>query len=86
VPVLEDLEEVAALLIAQRREAPVVEHQDVDLRQPTEQARVRAVGVCQGQLLQKPRQPPVESAEAGTARLLREDAREVRLSPCRSLP
>ena len=44
VLVLEDFEDVASLLLAEWRQAPVVEHEDVDLREPTEQTRIGAVG------------------------------------------
>ena len=62
VSVVEDLQHVASLLLAQRRESPVVEHQDVDLRETTEQARVRAVGVRECQLLEQPRHASVQCA------------------------
>jgi hypothetical protein len=42
VSVVEDLQHVASLLFTKRREAPVIEHEDVDLRETAEQTRVRA--------------------------------------------
>ena len=78
--VLDDLEHVASLLVAQRRDPPVVEHEDVDLREATEQPRVRAVGVRESELLDEPRHAAIRDAVARAASLLRERAGEVRLS------
>jgi len=70
VSVLEDLEHVAALLLAKRREAPVVEHEDVDLREPTQEARVRTVGMGERELFEEPRHPSIGHAIAATTRPL----------------
>src|ERR1019366_9302314 len=43
-----------AALFTKRREAPVIEHEDVDLRETAEQTRVRAVGVRKRELLSVP--------------------------------
>ena len=47
VPIVDDLEEIAALLGRQRREAPVVEDQQLDAGQGLEQPGVAAVAACE---------------------------------------
>jgi hypothetical protein len=51
IAILEDLQEVAALLILHGGEGEVVDHQDVEARELGEQAEVGAVGSGQSQLM-----------------------------------
>ena len=60
--VVEDLQHVASLLFTKRREAPVIEHKDVDLRETAEQSRVRAVGVRKRELFDEPRHAAIQDA------------------------
>ena len=83
VAVLQDLEQVAALLVRDRREAPVVDDQDVDAGELAEQADVGAVGAGQGELVEEPRRAAVEGAEALAAGLLRRGRRRRRSCRCR---
>ena len=64
VAVLEDLEQVAALLVGDGRQAPVVDEQDVDAGELAEQADVGAVGPGQREVVKEPRRPAVVGAEA----------------------
>ena len=74
VPVFEDLEHVASLLIGHRRKAPVVEYEYVDLGELGEQADVGAVGVCEAEFLEESWDAFVGDAEAQSARELAERA------------
>src|SRR3989442_7701622 len=76
VAIVEDLEETAAVLVAQRRESPVIEHEDVDAREACEQAGVAAVGMGERQLLEQPWHAAIEDTRAGTAGLMGERARD----------
>jgi hypothetical protein len=79
VPVFEDLEQIAPLLLAQRGQAPVVEHEHVDLGELPEQPRVGAVGVRERELFEETRHAAVERAPPRAASVLRERARQVGL-------
>ena len=68
------------MTIAQWRESPVIEHQDVHACEAREQAGVAAVGVGQGELLEQPRHAAVEHASAGAAGLMGERAGDESLS------
>src|SRR5262249_57838539 len=75
--------EIAAVLIAQRAEAPVVEDEDVGAGKAREEPEVAPVGVREGEFLEEARDAAVEGAIALAARLLREGAGEVRLAGAR---
>ena len=64
VAILEHLEQVVALQVGDRAEAPVVEDQDVDAGEPREQRRVGAVGVRERELLKEARQAAIDHAIA----------------------
>jgi hypothetical protein len=64
VAVLEDLEQVAAFLVGDGRQAPVVDEQDVDAGELAKQADVGAVGAGQREVVKEPRRAPVVGAEA----------------------
>jgi len=53
VAILQDLEEVTALLILDRREPPVIDDEDVEAGQLGEQADVGAVGPGQGEFVEE---------------------------------
>src|SRR4030095_2039614 len=77
--IFEEFEEVAAILIAERAKAPVIEDEDVGPREAREEPDVAAVGVREGEFLEEARDAPVEGTIALAARLLREGTSEVRL-------
>ena len=79
VAILHHLEEVLALDVGHGGEAPVIEDQDVDARQPREHGRVRAIGAGERQLLKEARQAPVDRAVALPTRVLAQRARQVGL-------
>ena len=62
--IFDDLGEVSSLGVAQRREQPVVDRQQVQLGQSGEHARIRAVAPADGHLVQQPRHPDVAGREA----------------------
>ena len=70
VAILDDFEHVAALLLAERSESPIIEHEHFDASELGEQPRVRSVGVRERELLEQARDAAVVGAEAETARLL----------------
>ena len=70
IAILEDLQEVAALLILHGGEGEVVDHQDVEARELGEQANVGAIGPGQDQLVKEPGGAPVEGAVALAAGLV----------------
>ena len=64
----DDLGEVAPLGVAQRREHPVVDGEQVELGQAGEQPGVGAVAAADGQLVQQARHADVARGEAAAAR------------------
>ena len=79
--VLYDLVEVAPLGVAQRREHPVVDGEQVALGQAGEQPRVGAVPAADGQLVQQTRHADVTGGEAAATRPFDEGAGEKSLFP-----
>jgi hypothetical protein len=53
VTVFEDLEEVATRVLGERSDREVVEDEDIDLRNACEQARMRAVGARETELVEE---------------------------------
>src|SRR5262245_10638024 len=74
VPVVQQFEEVSAILRGEGVEAPVVDEQDVDAGEPGEQAEVGAVGAGQGELMEEARGATVEGPETFATGLLGEGA------------
>ena len=74
--VLDHLVEVAPLGVAQRREHPVVDGEQVELGQAGEQPRVGAVPAADGQLVQQTRHADVARGEAAATRPFDEGAGE----------
>jgi len=54
--VLDDLDEVAPFVVAQRCQQPVVDREEIELRQSLEDARVRPIATGHGDLLKQARQ------------------------------
>src|SRR6185437_3114540 len=80
VAVLEDLEQVAAFLVASGAQAPVVDDEDVDACELGEEADVATVGAREAELVKETRRAAVDRAVAASTRLLRERAGDVRLA------
>src|SRR2546426_4891676 len=78
--ILQDLEQVAPVLIPQRAEAPVLEHEDVDARELAEEADVGAVGMSEGELVEEPGHAAVECPISLAAGLLGKGAGEEALA------
>src|ERR1700674_5202244 len=74
IAILEDLEEVTALLILDGGEAPIVEDEDVEAGELGEQADVGAVGAGQQEGVEEAGGAPVVGAVALAAGLMRERA------------
>ena len=65
--VLDHLGQVAPLGVAQRRQHPIVDGEQVELRQTGEQSRVGAVPAADGQFVQQARHAEVARGEAAAA-------------------
>src|SRR5437773_1125423 len=64
IAILQELEEVAALRILDRRQPPVVDDEDIEAGELGEQADVGAIGPGQGELVEEARSPAVAGAIA----------------------
>jgi hypothetical protein len=84
VPVVEEFEEVTAILRGERIESPVVDEQDIDAGELGEQAEVGTVGAGQGELVEEAGRAPVERAEALATGLMGRRRRRRRSCQCRS--
>ena len=58
-PIVEDLEQMRPVLRRGRRQPPVIERDQVDLGGLAQERRVAALGMCDPQVLEQPRQSPV---------------------------
>src|SRR5271163_5017801 len=72
--VFEDFEEISLLGLSERRQAPVVQDQELDARETFEQASIAAVAAGERQRLEQARNPMVDHASAVPAGLLAESA------------
>src|SRR5262245_58756251 len=66
VPSFEHLENVLALGYLQRRDRPVVDHQDIDPRKLLELLRVVAGGSCETEFVEKPRCTSIQNTISTT--------------------
>src|SRR6266852_6041033 len=72
MPVVEDFQEIAPLLGRERRQAPVIQDQELDARQRLEQASVTAIAAREQQVIEQPRQAMVEDRAVVAAGLVAE--------------
>ena len=72
VPIVDDLEEVAALLGGERGEAPIVEDQQLDARQALEEPRMTPVAACECQGIEQPWHAMIEDGAIVAACLVAE--------------
>src|SRR5215207_5055485 len=70
--VVEDFQEIAPLLGRERRQAPVIQDQELDARQRLEQATVTAIAAREQQVIEQPRQAMVEDRAVVAAGLVAE--------------
>ena len=80
MPVLDDFEQVAAVLGAELGHPPVVDDQDAGLGDRGQQFGIATVGARDGQLGQQPREAPVRGGVSIAARAVGECAGNPRLS------
>jgi hypothetical protein len=80
VAVFKDLEQVAAFGIRERSEAPVIEDEQLRLRELRQQLGVGAVSACERQITEQPAHPEVPGGQAAPAGGLSECTREVCLA------
>jgi hypothetical protein len=55
VPILDDLKYVAALLLGERGEAPIIQDQQIDTRQALEEPCMTTVAACECERIEQPR-------------------------------
>jgi hypothetical protein len=70
VTILDDLQQIATVLVAQRREPPIIQNQQIQPSQPSQQTHERAVGAGHGELVDQARRSAIEDAVALAASLL----------------
>ena len=78
VAVFEDLEQIASLLVGERRHGPVIEEKEIDACEGIEEFGVSAVAATQPQVFEQARETEVGDAEALAARLVPQGARQER--------
>src|SRR5271170_3322312 len=61
VAILTDLPDFAALVFIQRRHRPVINDQNIDTAQSSQEVTHAAIGPCQGQFTQQGGSPQIES-------------------------
>ena len=61
VAIFQDLEQIAALLLLDRRQSPVIDDEDVEAGELGEHADVGAIGPGQEQLVKEARRAPIEA-------------------------
>jgi hypothetical protein len=72
IPVRENLEEVAALLVLRRDQAPVVEEGDVHASELAEEPPVGAIGAGEAEIIEQARGPTIVGAKAAATGLVGE--------------
>jgi hypothetical protein len=74
VAIIDDFEQIAALLAGERSEAPVVEDEQIDPRQHLEEPGIASVAAGERQSFEQPWQPMVEDATIVATGLVAERA------------
>ena len=85
VPVIEDLQEIAAALVGQRGECPFVDDEHLGFRELGQRLEVAAIAASDGQSRQESSQTHIENGVALPARLIGESAGEIGLADALSL-
>ena len=80
VPIIEDFQQVAALIGGDVGKPPIVQDEQFDTRDCLEQPGVAAVPTCQGESVEQPRQAVVEHGAIIAAGLMTECAGEPALA------
>ena len=83
VPVIEDLQEIAAALVGQRGECPFVDDEHLGFRELGQRLEVAAIAASDGQSRQESSQTHIENGVALPARLIGESAGEIGLADTR---
>jgi hypothetical protein len=74
VAIFKDLEQVAPLLVLHRRQAPVVEHEDVHAGEFAQEPGVGAVGTSKAEVVEEPRGATIVGAIAAATGLVSQRA------------
>src|SRR6266545_3417133 len=80
VPIVDDLQQIATLLLRQRGEPPVVEDQQLDACQGFEHPATTAVTACERQGIEQPRHSLIEDGAIVSAGLVTERTRKPTLA------
>ena len=76
MPIFDDLEQVTTIVFTERRQAPVIQKEQVRLGQGRQQFPIASVPFGHGQFWEESRESEVECAQAFTACLLAQRAAE----------
>jgi hypothetical protein len=63
-PIFDHLEEITAFGIGERRQEPIIDRQQIELRQFGQEPRIRSIAATDGELVQQARRPHVGRREA----------------------
>ena len=80
VPIIDDLQQIATLILGQGRERPVVEDQELDAGQRFEQTPITTIAAGQRQSLEQPRHALIEHGAIVAAGLVAERTRKPALA------
>ena len=85
-PIFDDLEQVPAFGIGQRRQEPIIDGQEIELGEPREEPRIRSIAATDGELVQEARRSHVGGGKAVATRALDKGARPTSFSRSRWVP
>ena len=78
-PIFNDLQQVTAFRIGERREEPIIDREEIELGVFRQKPGIRSVAATDGELVQEPRRPDVGGREAMATGALHERRRQPRL-------
>ena len=76
--IFDDLQQVAAFGIGERREQPIIDREEIELGEFREEPRIRSVAATDGEFVQQARRAHVGGGEAVATRALHEGRRQPR--------
>ena len=78
--IFQDLEQIPPLGVGERREQPVIDGEQIELREFREEPAIGAVATTDGKVVQEPRRPDIRGGETVATRALDEGRREPRFA------
>ena len=80
--VFEELQQVAAVFITERGQAPVIENEDIGLGQGRHELPITSIAFGDRKFLEEPGEPEVEHRQAFPAGLMAQGAQPSQVLPC----